>query len=45
MLEFTTPEQLGALAVFLCGDGGQDDNRRGAVGRWRLGGAIAGADG
>ena len=43
MLEFTTPEKIGALAVFLCGDAAVDDHRRRAVDRRRLGGTVASA--
>lgn len=41
MLIFTTPEQIGALAVFLCTDGGGDDNRHRRADRWWVDGAVA----
>ena len=41
MAEFSTPEQIGALAVFLCSERREDHHRRAAVDRWRLGGAMS----
>ena len=41
MAQFSTPEQIGALAVFLCSDAREDDHRRAALHRRRLGGAVA----
>ena len=45
MLDFTTPEKIGALAVFLCGEAAVDDHRRRPVDRRRLDGAVAIAPG
>src|SRR6266702_3096618 len=38
MLRFTSPEQIGALAVFPCGD----LDRRRSIGGWRVDGAVRG---
>ncbi len=40
MLEFTTPEHLGKLVLFLVSDGGRHHDRRGALHGRRLGGAV-----
>ena len=40
-LQFTTPEQLGELAVFLCSDAARQRARPGLVAGWRLDGAVS----
>ena len=40
MHQFTKPESIGALAVFLCSDCGRDDHRLGLFDRRRLGRAV-----